>query len=300
MSEVKPAIQQVLALAREDASLAAARYADGAARAAVRRVSGRDLDSVGPCAWPAFHARMEALWPALDGRGHLQGTVDLVLRGHGAQALILPVQGRDGALMLARVDLGHPAVVLGERVQTLGLSGCDVRDVEFSGVPSEVLGAFDAAADEALLADLVPMAMALLCGVAQASLAQAHEHVAQRHQGGGPMQGWGEVRRLLSGMQERVSAMQGLLSSAASSGEASVSSAVSNAGPTLAAQLLHVGRLACEVTVDGVQLLGAAGTLQDHPQAQRLRDARQLHGLLGGVAWRRQQGWALTPMPGCR
>lgn len=298
------------ALALEDASLAAARYADLAARAAVHHVGRRadarlePLDATGACAWPAFHARTEALWPALDGRGHLQGTVDMVLKGPGAQALVLPVQGRDGALMLARVDLAHPAVVLGERVQTLGLSGCDVHDVEFGGVPSEVLGAFDASVDEALLAELAPMAMAMLCGVAQASLLQAHDHAEQRHQGGGAMQGWGEVRRLLSGMQERLSVMQGLLSAALSPQAGGVPTprptTGSTTGPTLAAQLLHVGQLACELTLDGVQLQGVAGTLQDHPQAQRLRDARQLHGLLGGVAWRRQQGWSLTPTPGCR
>jgi len=294
------------ALALQDASLAAARYADLAARAAVHHVGRRadarlePLDATGACAWPAFHARTEALWPALDGRAHLQGTVDMVLKGPGAQALVLPVQGRDGALMLARVDLAHPAVVLGERVQTLGLSGCDVHDVEFGGVPSEVLGAFDASVDEALLAELAPMAMAMLCGVAQASLLQAHQHAEQRHQGGGAMQGWGEVRRLLSGMQERLSVMQGLLSAALSAQAGWVSTPRPTPGPTLAAQLLHVGQLACELTLDGVQLQGVAGTLHDHPQAQRLRDARQLHGLLGGVAWRRQQGWSLTPMPGCR
>lgn len=294
------------ALALKDASLAAARYADLAARAAVHHVGRRadarlePLDASGACAWPAFHARTEALWPALDGRGHLQGTVDMVLKGRGAQALVLPVQGRDGALMLARVDLAHPAVVLGERVQTLGLSGCDVHDVEFGGVPSEVLGAFDASVDEALVSELAPMAMAMLCGVAQGSLLQAHEHAEQRHQGGGAMRGWGEVRRLLSGMQERLSVMQGLLSAALSPQAGWVSTPRPTPGPTLAAQLLHVGQLACELTLDGVQLQGVAGTLQDHPQAQRLRDARQLHGLLGGVAWRRQQGWSLTPMPGCR
>lgn len=234
-------------------------------------------------AWPAFHDLHDQLWPAVDPQGYLRGQVDMVLLGTQARWAVLPVQGRDQKTMqLAVVDLAHPAVIRGEAIRTLGLATGGINDVEFGGVPCTVLGRLGVGLFRRLSAELAPAVMAMQCGLSRASLSTAMGHAASRQQGGGSLLGWGEVRRLLSGMQERLSVMQGLLLSSLSC-QASGTDALYKA--------LHVGQLATALTVDGVQIMGADGYKRHAAQAQRMQNARQLQCLLGGVSWRRQ--WLL-------
>ena len=88
---------------------------------------------------------------------------------------------------------------------------------------------------------------------------------------------------MLSRMQERLRVMQGLLQSAlaASQGE---SAAMLNARYAV----LHAGDLACALTSDGVQVLGAQAYGRLSAQAGRWRDAHQIKCLMGGTAGRRQ------------
>jgi alkylation response protein AidB-like acyl-CoA dehydrogenase len=115
-----------------------------------------------------------------------------------------------------------------------------------------------------------------------ASSAAAEAYAEERFQGGGPIIGWGEVRRLLSLQQERLRVAGAVLGEALATAR--------SGGDLLSARYgaLHVGALATELTTDGVQLFGGNGYMQDFVQERRMRDARQLHGLGGAVAWRRQ------------
>lgn len=270
------------------ASAAATVYASAAAHMALnlselpadRQRLLRDL-VVDWLAWPAFHDIDEQLWPTVDAQGYLRGQVDMVLGGLHAQWAVLPAQLRDQGVAMVLVDLRHPAVIRGGAVSTLGLTGCGIGDVEFGGVPCEVLSTQGRALFAALTGKLAPAVLAMYCGLSRASLEVAMAYTAQRHQGGGPLTGWGEVRRLLSLMQERLRVQQGLLYAAVSSDTAS---AIMNARYAV----LHAGKLACEQASDGVQLLGGAGYMNGSPQSVRLRDAHQLKCLMGGVAWRRQ------------
>ena len=49
------------------------------------------------------------------------------------------------------------------------------------------------------------------------------------------------------------------------------------------AAALQVQEMACDVTIDGVQLLGGNGYMKDYGQEKRLRDAKQAQALLGLV-----------------
>lgn len=276
------------ALAAHDVSAAAWLYSDFAARQAMQVLS-HSAAAMAPAAgewlaWPAFHAADEALWPTFDAKGHVRGQLDMLLKGPLAHGAVLLAQGRDQQCHLVRVDLTHPAVAVGEPVGTLGLDGAGIHDIEFGGVPAELLGVMDAHAAQALQARLAPAAVALLCGVARASLDSATVHAHQRQQGGGPLVGWAEVRRLLSGMNERLTVAQALRHALTSSPEPALH-------PADAVRMhLHAGQLVAELTRDGLQLLGGVGYLRNHPQEARLRDVRQLRCLMGGVAWRRQGG----------
>lgn len=275
------------AVAAVHASAAAAVYASAAAHLALHACALSDSlqtkvqDLTGEwLAWPAFHDIDEQLWPAMDAQGYLRGQVDMLLMGQHAHWAVLPVQGRDQGLQLVLVDLQHPAVIRGPAIRTLGLPACGLNDVELGGVPCELLTTQGVALFKQVAAQLAPAVMALQCGLSRASLQDAQHHAASRQQGGGVLLGWGEVRRVLSLMHERLGVMQGLLLAALTSRDAH--------GVRDAYSALHVGSLACEQTVDGVQVLGGAGYVRESMQAQRLCDARQVKGLLGGVAWRRQ------------
>ncbi len=47
------------------------------------------------------------------------------------------------------------------------------------------------------------------------------------------------------------------------------------------AAALLVGEMACDVTTDGIQLLGGVGYMKDFGQEKRFRDARHIQALLG-------------------
>lgn len=282
------ALCQVLeALSAVDAGMAAAVYGSAAAHLALRygdtsaehaplmrELAGEWL------AWPAFHGLHDQLWPAVDAQGYLRGQIDMLVLGSHVRWAVLPVQGRDQAMQLAVVDLTHPAVIRGERLLTLGLNNCGINDVEFGGVPCEILkGELAPSLFRRLSGLLSPAVMAMLCGVSRASLQDGLAHAASRQQGGGSLLGWGEVRRILSLMQERLSAMQGVLQAAMSGG-------LPGDGAQFA--VLHLSGQACELTVHGAQLQAGEAYRSGSRQGQRMRDARQLQCLLGGVAWRRQ------------
>jgi alkylation response protein AidB-like acyl-CoA dehydrogenase len=284
------------AVAAVDATAACAVYAGAAAHIALnlcglpaeREALLRDL-SVDWLAWPAFHDIDEQLWPAMDAQGYLRGQVDLLLCGTHARWVVMPAQLKDQGIGLVLVDLSHPAAMRGTAVETLGLTGSGIADVEFGGVPCEVLNPQGREVFEQVAMRLAPAVMALLCGVSRASARDAHAHAAERRQGGGSLMGWGEVRRMLSSMHERLRVMQGLLASALMMPVGAMPKGVSSPAHDARYAALHAGDLAAALTSDGLQLLGGAGYMSTHPQATRLRDARQLKGLMGGVAWRRQR-----------
>jgi acyl-CoA dehydrogenase len=316
------------ALSASQASAAATVYASAAAHLALRasgiepsRLAGMPDLASDWLAWPAFHALDEQLWPSVDAQGYLRGQVDLLLGGAHARWAVLPVlagpqggmsqtaqvvpagasaqaaQGRTGSepaasqpIALALVDLAHPAVMRGAAVHALGLPGSGLADVEFGGVPCVILSTQGGAVFAQVSAQLAPARIALHAGLARGSLSAAQQHATMRRQGGGSLLGWPEVQRLLSGMHERLAVVQGLLLAALTEASPhSPSPQDERACQTRAAYAaLHAGSLACELSNDGLQLMGASGYVASHPQAQRLCDAHHLHGLGGGVAWQRQ------------
>jgi alkylation response protein AidB-like acyl-CoA dehydrogenase len=229
-------------------------------------------------AWPAFHGLHDQLWPAVDAQGYLRGQVDMLVLGGQARWAVLPVQGRDQRMQLAVVDLGHPAVIRSEPVRTLGLSDGDITDVEFGGVPCEILPGTARGLYPVLTARWAAPVLALQSGVARGALEDAIAHAQARRQGGGSLLGWGEVRRLLAGMVSNLKVMQGLL-------RASLDEPATSRSALF--QVLHAGELACRLTSDALQVHGGEGYRRHSAPARRLCDARQLHGLLGLVAWRR-------------
>ena len=53
------------------------------------------------------------------------------------------------------------------------------------------------------------------------------------------------------------------------------------------AAAVHVQKLACDSTTDGIQLLGGYGYMKDYGQEKRFRDAKQVQCLLGRAPLKR-------------
>ncbi len=281
-----------------DASAGAAIYASAAAHLALRACALPDAtlqawpDLAGAwLGWCAFHELHEQAWPTLDADARLSGRAEMLLLGTHARWAVLPARDAShSTLQMVLVDLDAPTVVRGDAVRTLGLSASGVADVSFSTTPCVQLGAPATAVFAQIEATLGAAVIAMQGGVMRGCLQTVRTYAQERYQGGDNLLGWGEVRRLLSLMHERLNAVQGLL------GQALHAANAAPAQQALSAQYgaLHAGVLACEHTTDGVQLLGGNGYMKAYGQEKRMRDARTLHGLLGGVAWRRQRLFART------
>jgi alkylation response protein AidB-like acyl-CoA dehydrogenase len=113
-------------------------------------------------------------------------------------------------------------------------------------------------------------------------LDEALAYASQRRQGGREIVNWTEVRRMLAGMALKAKAADMLLSEACRAAEEG------EPGWRLGtrAAALHVQRMACDLTTDGIQLLGGNGYMEDYGQEKRFRDAEQIRSLLGLVPMR--------------
>jgi alkylation response protein AidB-like acyl-CoA dehydrogenase len=55
------------------------------------------------------------------------------------------------------------------------------------------------------------------------------------------------------------------------------------------AAAIHIQEMACDLTTDGIQLLGGYGYMKDYGQEKRFRDAKHVQALLGMVPMKRLQ-----------
>jgi alkylation response protein AidB-like acyl-CoA dehydrogenase len=162
---------------------------------------------------------------------------------------------------------------MSEPIATLGMRGCPVADVFFDRtiVPKD---AMVADADEAL--DRVARwargpAVAISAGVLARSLETASEYARARIQGGGPIVDHHEVRRLLAGLMADLAFCRDAMHRLC--GEAPE--------PEASLAFAEAKRRAAHATVDGVQILGGNGYMEDYFQERGMRDAKQAQALFG-------------------
>ncbi|HQN18789.1 MAG TPA: acyl-CoA dehydrogenase family protein, partial [Syntrophobacteraceae bacterium] len=99
----------------------------------------------------------------------------------------------------------------------------------------------------------------------------------EREQGGGPIVNWSMIKTILADMaiQTRIGDMAVCVAC----------SAIENRLPGwdifVKSAALHVQEAACQVTTEGIQVLGGYGYMKDYGQEKRFRDAQQMKTLLG-------------------
>jgi alkylation response protein AidB-like acyl-CoA dehydrogenase len=285
-------------ICRRDAGLGGIIFTHALAREILLQAGYDDpLDVNGPSsfreallAFPALDRPGEgdnlALVEDVNGSVRLHGMVEYVVLGGIASRLLLPAS-RDGdeGCSFYLVQAEGKGVRKGEPVLSLGLHACPAVDVSLDGAAGEQVGErgkgkeyHREAADR-----MAAAAGAMAAGVMRGSFEDALQYSRERMQGGRKIVEWSEVRMILASMALKVQAAEMLVERAA----CAVDAAEEGWRSASRAAALQVTAMACEVTTDGIQLLGGYGYMKDYPQEKRFRDAKHIQSFLGPVPLRR-------------
>ena len=210
----------------------------------------------------------------------LSGSIEyLVLGGIAGHALIpAKIKGENGYSFFL-VDLSDPGIKKSDPIMSLGLHACPAVDITLHEVEATIIGSendgntyFKQMADKMYVA-----AAAMSAGIMQGSFSEAFEYCKARQQGGREIINWSEVRMLLADMSVEFRFLRMVISrtcQAVDSGEKEWQACASSAA-------IQIQENACDLTTDGIQLLGGVGYMKDFGQEKRFRDAKHIQVLLG-------------------
>ncbi|MCX5850526.1 MAG: acyl-CoA/acyl-ACP dehydrogenase [Deltaproteobacteria bacterium] len=235
-------------------------------------------------AFPAF-ANPSELAPSVfakneEGRYTLFGTCDYLVLGGLARYGLIParVHGRKGYSFFI-VDLAAPGVTKSGPVVSLGFHACPAVDVKIRDVDGTIAGSegdgavlFERAAEKMHIA-----AAAIACGIMKGSFVEALSYAKERFQGGREIVKWSEVRMILANMAVKVDVADMTLAGACRAAEEKHPGWETKSR----AVAIRIQDDACELTTDGIQVLGGYGYMKDYGQEKRFRDAKQVQALLG-------------------
>lgn len=207
----------------------------------------------------------------------LSGKLGLVVLGGFARFAVVPAaRAGERRYSYYLLDLAGAGVTKSSPVLTLGLQAAQAVDVTLTNAPAMLLGAEGQGEVyfRRMQAQMSLPAAALSLGILDGSFKAAVDYGRQRSQGLRNIIDWSGVRMKLAEMAVQVEIGRGLLRGleTAQAPRAGVAAA------------LHVSELACNGTVEGVQLLGGNGYMKDYGQEKRMRDARQARSLFGMAA----------------
>jgi len=215
-----------------------------------------------------------------DNKYVLNGSADYVALGGLAKQALIPavIDGQhEYSLFMVRID--QSGVQCSDPVVSIGLHACPSVDMSFRDAEAVLVGKenegntyFDLASDRMSTASA-----AMAAGVIRGSFNVALDYAKQRTQGGREIANWSEVRMMLSAMAINLKCADLAISSACSMVDEQES------GWQLASRAvdLLVSEMACNVTSDGIQVLGGNGYMHDYSQEKSFRDARQIQALMG-------------------
>jgi alkylation response protein AidB-like acyl-CoA dehydrogenase len=216
----------------------------------------------------------------------LSGKAEYVALGNIApQALVPALDKSKDHVSLFLVDTAGGGIDISGPVLSMGMRSCPAVDMTFDDTPARPVGEegravdmFRGAADRMS----IPLS-AIALGIMKGSFDEALSYTRQRFQGGRQIIDWSEVRMILARMALRITVAELTTKSAADA----FSGGASGWESAARAAAIYSTDSACEVTTDGIQLLGGNGYMADYGQEKRFRDARQLLALLGLLPMKR-------------
>ena len=203
----------------------------------------------------------------------------LALAPIAAHALIpAKISGQEGYSFFL-VKLSDPKVKISDPVFSLGAHSCPVADLTLKDVDAELVGHEGKGADYFREAAniMYVAAAAISLGIMRGSFDYALTYSNEREQGGWPIVNWSMIKTMLADMAIQMKIGDMAVSGACSAIEKKI------AGWDLYTKTtaLHIQDVACQVTSDGIQILGGYGYMKDYGQEKRFRDAQQIKTLLG-------------------
>ncbi len=216
----------------------------------------------------------------------LSGNLEyLVLGGMARQALVPASSPGSSAYSWFLVDLDQDGVTKSEPILSLGLHACPAVDMTFAGVKGTLIGEEGKGSDyfDKMAGRMHAAAAAMSLGIMKGSFREAFDYAKKREQGGHTIINWSEVKMMLSNMAIKITNAEMILER--------VCKAVDLQEPKWEARscaaALHIQDMACDLTTDGIQLLGGVGYMKDFGQEKRFRDAKHVQALLGIVPVRK-------------
>ena len=215
-----------------------------------------------------------------EGDYFLDGRLEYVVLGGLAGRALVPakIEGQEG-LSFFLAETSRDEVIVSEPVVSLGLHACPAVDMDFRGAPAAIVGKegegelyLSQAADRLSVA-----CAAMSAGVMRGSFITALDYVRQRLQGGREIVDWSQVRMVLADVAIKLKCADIIVEAASTS----VDESEDEWQQASRAAALHVCPIACDVTSDGIQLLGGNGYMHEYGQEKRFRDAQHLQLLLG-------------------
>lgn len=215
-----------------------------------------------------------------EGRFILSGQLEYMVLGGLARNALVPAQrtGTKGFSYFL-VDLEHAGIRKSDSILSLGLHACPAVDLELDQVEGLLVGRegegelyFDKMAD-----CLHAAAAAMSLGIMRGAFKEALDYARKREQGGQTIVHWSEVKMILANMAVKISNAEMVVSQACEAVDARTGGWQARSH----AAALQVQEMACDVTTDGIQVLGGVGYMKDFGQEKRFRDAKHLQVLMG-------------------
>ncbi|MEA3470697.1 MAG: acyl-CoA dehydrogenase family protein [Thermodesulfobacteriota bacterium] len=216
----------------------------------------------------------------------LFGELEYVVLGGIAGHCLIPAQVRgERGYSFFLVNMSNKNIGRSEPVLSLGLHACPAVDMKLDDVEGILVGkegdgspSFERAADRMHVA-----AAAMSAGIMKGSFDEALAYTRERFQGGREIVNWSEVRMILSNMAVTINISGMALRQACRAVEENEAGWEQNA----LAAAIYIQGAACDLTTDGIQLLGGYGYMKDYGQEKRFRDAKHVQALLGMVPMKR-------------
>lgn len=235
-------------------------------------------------AYPVFTHPME-IEPTLEasemgGSYALNGSTEYIVLGGIAEHAVVPakISGQQ-KVSLFFVQMSDSGIEKSDPILSLGFHACPAVDVTFNSVKGELIGTAGTGGENFTAASNVMgvAAAAISLGIMKGSYKEAVDFSRRREQGGRKIIDWSEVKRILTNMAVKVKTAEMSVTQAAYA----VDQRLKGWQQCSQAVGIHVCEIACDVTTDGVQVLGGVGYMEDYAQAKRYRDAKQAQSLMG-------------------
>lgn len=177
------------------------------------------------------------------------------------------------------VDLNDIGIQKSDTVVSLGLHACPAVDIWLKNVQGELIGNENEgdAYFETMSNKMHAPSAAMSLGIMKGSFKEALEYSKGRKQGGREIVNWSELKMMLANMAIKIKNAEMVMSSLCQTIEEDKTGWESCSR----AAAVHIQDMACDLTTDGIQVLGGVGYMKDFGQEKRFRDAKHIQALLG-------------------